>query len=123
MTDPHARVFKALGNPIRLKIFRLLLVEPLCNCELTVILDSSQSSISQHLKIMKNAGLIETFKLDQWIFYRAHGKKLSAAVDYACNLPVETDDVVLKEKIDKIITADYCSIRQPDGSLPENNQT
>ena len=121
MKETHARVFKALGNPIRLKIFRLLLVEPLCNCELTVILDSSQSSTSQHLKIMKNAGLIETFKLGQWTFYRARKKKLTAAVDYACSSPAKTEDIVLEKEINKIITADYCSIRQDDGSLPADS--
>jgi ArsR family transcriptional regulator len=51
--------FKALGEPTRLKILRLLAAQELCVCELEEILDMSQPRVSQHLKVLKQAGLVK----------------------------------------------------------------
>ncbi|HHV16036.1 MAG TPA: winged helix-turn-helix transcriptional regulator [Gelria sp.] len=51
--------FKALGEPTRLKILRLLAEQELCVCELEEILDMSQPRVSQHLKVLKQAGLVK----------------------------------------------------------------
>lgn len=50
--------FKALGEPTRLKIIRLLATQEMCVCELEEIMQISQPRISQHLKILKQAGLV-----------------------------------------------------------------
>ncbi|MGE5454319.1 MAG: ArsR/SmtB family transcription factor [Methylocystaceae bacterium] len=50
--------FKALGEPTRLRIVRLLAEKELCVCELEEIMEMSQPRISQHLKVLKHAGLI-----------------------------------------------------------------
>ncbi|MGR6835340.1 ArsR/SmtB family transcription factor [Syntrophomonas erecta] len=50
--------FKALGEPTRLRIFRILVEYELCVCELEQIMKISQPRISQHLKILKQAGLV-----------------------------------------------------------------
>lgn len=51
--------FKALGEPTRLKILRLLVEQELCVCDLEEILQISQPRISQHLKVLKQAGLVK----------------------------------------------------------------
>lgn len=51
--------FKALGEPTRLKILRLLAEQELCVCELEEILEMSQPRVSQHLKVLKQAGLVK----------------------------------------------------------------
>lgn len=50
--------FKALGEPTRLTILRLLVERELCVCDLEEILQMSQPRISQHLKVLKQAGLV-----------------------------------------------------------------
>lgn len=50
--------FKALGEPTRLKIVRMLAEQELCVCELEEVLQMSQPRISQHLKILKQVGLV-----------------------------------------------------------------
>lgn len=50
--------FKALGEPTRLRIIKLLSQKELCVCELEQIMQISQPRISQHLKILKQAGLV-----------------------------------------------------------------
>jgi len=51
-------LFKALGEPTRLRIVRLLAEQELCVCELEEIMEMSQPRISQHLKVLKHAGLV-----------------------------------------------------------------
>jgi ArsR family transcriptional regulator len=50
-------VFKALGEPTRLKIIKLLAGRDLCVCDLEEVMQISQPRISQHLKVLKSAGL------------------------------------------------------------------
>src|SRR4030066_99254 len=54
-----ARMFKALGNPVRLEILRLLAECQQCICgDIVAVLPLAQSTVSQHLKVLKEAGLI-----------------------------------------------------------------
>lgn len=52
-------VFKALGEPTRLIILRLLAEQELCVCDLEEVLEMSQPRISQHLKVLRQAGLVK----------------------------------------------------------------
>ncbi|MDD3365244.1 MAG: metalloregulator ArsR/SmtB family transcription factor [Syntrophomonas sp.] len=58
-------LFKALGEPTRLKIIKLLATKELCVCDLEEIMQISQPRISQHLKILKYAGLVNERKEGQ----------------------------------------------------------
>lgn len=64
------KVFKALGEPTRLKILRLLSVRPMYVCELESVLGMSQPRISQHLRVMKEAGILRESREAQKTFYR-----------------------------------------------------
>lgn len=63
-------IFKALGEPTRLKIVKLVTVQELCVCELVAILEMSQPRVSQHLKVLKNAGIVMERKEGQKSFYK-----------------------------------------------------
>jgi len=58
-------LFKALGEPTRLKIIKLLTARELCVCDLEEIMQISQPRISQHLKVLKYAGLVNERKEGQ----------------------------------------------------------
>ncbi len=80
------RFFKALADPVRLRLVRLLLVRPLCVCELTFILKLEQSRVSHHLRILRQAGLVEDERQGRWMIYRIAGpgpRALAAALDPA----------------------------------------
>jgi ArsR family transcriptional regulator len=62
--------FKALSDPTRLRIVRLLLERELCVCELTYILGMEQSRVSHQLRILRDAGLVEDDRESRWIIYR-----------------------------------------------------
>ena len=60
-------IFKALGDENRLRILLMLRQRPLCVCEIHEVLDIALSTLSAHLKHMKNTGLIEDEKDGRWV--------------------------------------------------------
>jgi ArsR family transcriptional regulator len=68
--SPEAMIFKALSDINRLKIIKLLKEGELCVCELTTALSTSQSTVSHHLSVLKNAGLIKERKEGKWSYFR-----------------------------------------------------
>jgi len=67
--DIWVKIFKALGEPTRLRILKVLSVRPMYVCELGEVLQISQPRISQHLRVMKEAGLLIEKKDAQRTFY------------------------------------------------------
>ena len=61
---------KALGYKTRYLIYHLIRKKEMCICELSTILDLSQPSISHHIKILEQAGLIEGVKSGKFIHYK-----------------------------------------------------
>lgn len=68
--DRQSRIFKALGDKIRLSILNLLSSREMCVCELMAALDLTQPTASHHLGILENAGVIKERKDGKWVFYR-----------------------------------------------------
>ena len=68
-----AHVLKALADPVRLRLLSLIGAheggEP-CVCDLTVAFDLTAPTISHHLKVLREAGLITSQRRGTWIYYR-----------------------------------------------------
>ena len=62
-------IAKALGDPTRVRIVAALRHGELCVCELVDALDISQSSLSSHLQICREVGVVTTRKESRWIYY------------------------------------------------------
>lgn len=77
------KVFKALGHPIRYEIVRFLIEEPKCVCELNEDVKFSQSNLSQHLRILKEAGILKSEKQGLKIFYSISNEKVKDIVENA----------------------------------------
>lgn len=67
---PQAQVFKALGHPGRLLIVEELSRGERCVCELAGMVGSEMPTVSRHLSILKNAGIVEDDKRGTQVFYR-----------------------------------------------------
>ena len=67
-----AGIFKALGHPVRVQMLDILSRHggQACVCDLESQFDLSQPTISHHLKVLRQAGLLITEQRGQWIFYR-----------------------------------------------------
>ena len=67
-----APVFKALADPVRLRLFSLIASfdgGEACVCDLTGEFDVSQPTISHHLKVLRDAGLVESERRGTWVYY------------------------------------------------------
>lgn len=86
---------KALGDPLRWRIVELLSCEELCVCHLAEELDVAQPLVSHHLKVLREAGLVESEKWRYWTYYRLRCSGLDAlaqrisAVTACCPAPGE----------------------------------
>ncbi|OFW82080.1 MAG: hypothetical protein A2201_08990 [Alicyclobacillus sp. RIFOXYA1_FULL_53_8] len=102
MTDTFedvAEVYKALADKTRLHMLALLAIDELCVCELVAILDMSQPSISQHLRKLRQAGLVKERKTAQWVFYSLDGAKFALLTQIVDSLPdVSTEIERLKSQ-------------------------
>jgi ArsR family transcriptional regulator len=68
-----AKVFKALGDPVRLRLLSMIASRgeggEVCVCELTPAFELSQPTISHHLKLLRQAGLIDCERRGTWVYY------------------------------------------------------
>ena len=67
--DQQSLIFKALAEPMRQKILYAVVEQPLCACLLREMLDITDSKLSYHLTILKDADLIVGNKQGSWIIY------------------------------------------------------
>lgn len=69
-----AAMFKALGDPVRLQLLSMIASHPggeACVCDLTPAFDLSQPTVSHHLKMLREAGLVGCERRGTWVFYWA----------------------------------------------------
>lgn len=68
--DARARIAKALAHPSRLMILEALKNREVCVCDLTELVGADQSTVSKHLAVLKQAGLVEDRKAGVMVFYK-----------------------------------------------------
>ena len=64
------RVMKALSDPTRVRILKMLQGGEFCVCEVTDALKLAQSTVSKHLRLLEQAGLLTFRKSGQWVYYK-----------------------------------------------------
>lgn len=77
-----ARGFAALADPARLRLFTLIASQqgPVCACSLVEPVGRSQPTVSHHLKVLYEAGLVDRERRGSWIWYRAVPGKVGELV-------------------------------------------
>jgi ArsR family transcriptional regulator len=76
-----APLLKALADPVRLRLMSLVASHPggeACVCDLNDAFDLSQPTISHHLKVLHDVGLVEREKRGVWVYYRAGTRALAS---------------------------------------------
>jgi ArsR family transcriptional regulator, arsenate/arsenite/antimonite-responsive transcriptional repressor len=77
-----ARVFKAMGDPVRLRLLSLIASHEggeACVCDLSEVFELTGPTISHHLKVLREAGLITGDRRGTWIYYRVQPDALQLA--------------------------------------------
>ena len=92
------KVFKALSDPNRLRIIKMLEVSKMCVCEITSLIKLAPSTISKHLSLLKDAGLIEDSKKGKWVYYNLSPQK--NVTDYLSFIKtrINDDETILKDR-------------------------
>jgi len=84
---PFLKVMKALSDPNRVKIIKLLQQKKMCVCELQGALGIAQPTVSKHLKILEEAGLVDYRKDGLWVnYFLANGRSSPYAASMLGNL-------------------------------------
>jgi ArsR family transcriptional regulator len=76
-----ASAFAALADPARLRLLSLIAAQPtgeVCACDLVEPLGKSQPTVSHHLKVLYEAGLVDRDKRGTWVWYRVVPERLAA---------------------------------------------
>ncbi|HEY2741621.1 MAG TPA: metalloregulator ArsR/SmtB family transcription factor [Gaiellaceae bacterium] len=79
-----ATALKTIADPARLRLLSLIQAQPdgeACVCHLTEPLGLSQPTVSHHLKVLHDAGLVGRERRGSWVFYRVHPEALAALRD------------------------------------------
>lgn len=79
--ETAARVFKALADPTRVRLLSLIASAPtgeVCVCDLVDGLDLSQPTISHHLRLLFDAGLVDRERRGTWAYYRLRPETVEA---------------------------------------------
>ena len=83
----HAqRCFHALSDETRLHLIELLRAGEQCVCDLTDSLETAQSRLSFHLRVLKDAGLVTDRRAGRWVYYAVDVAALDALLDFLAGL-------------------------------------
>lgn len=88
-------LFKALSNDTRLKIIHLLKKESLCACKILEDIDLSQSTVSHHMKILEECGIVNCTKKGKWHHYSLNTEILKSLELYFKDLIQEDNENIL----------------------------
>jgi ArsR family transcriptional regulator len=99
MVKQLEKIFKALGDRNRLRIVNMLSQKPMCVCEITYVLKLSQSTVSGHLRVLKEAELVADKKEGLWVEYHLNrGSAASARILELVNQSLREDPLAAGER-------------------------
>ena len=94
--EEMAKVFKALSDPNRIFILEMLKSGEKCACKILEELHIGQSTLSHHMKILCESGIVVSRKEGKWTYYSIS----SEGSKYACELLKELTQVISNKKCD-----------------------
>lgn len=91
------KTFKALSDPNRIRILKMLQVRSLCVCEITEVLHLAASTVSKHLSILRDAEFIIDEKEGKWVWYKLNDEESGLYVNQL--LPLLENWLAENEKV------------------------
>jgi len=114
---------KALSDQGRLRALLLLRNGELCLCQIIEILELAPSTVSKHMSILKQAGLVESRKEERWNYFRLPGRNTNLLIEKIINLvagelagtPTAANDQKRLAKVLSVTPVELCKTHK---SLP-----
>jgi ArsR family transcriptional regulator len=115
MKRTYVNIFKALSDPNRIRIVKMLAERELCMCEVREVLNLSSSTVSKHLTILRDAGLLLDSKDGKWVNFRLSDKPENAFLRSLIALlkkSFDDDDAIREDaiKLRRVDRAKICSM-------------
>jgi DNA-binding transcriptional ArsR family regulator len=108
-------VFKALSDENRVRALLALHQQELCVCQIVEMLDLAPSTVSKHMSILKNAGLVLASKRGRWVYYRLSGTDAPTGIKRAIEWGIhalEDEGVLLGLERSQQVRADSKKLKE-----------
>lgn len=92
--ETESKIFKALSEPIRLQILKMISCKEMCSCNLLEYLSISQSTLSHHMKVLMKCGLVTGRKEATWTHYSINKKVVNDLNNFIFTLTQSTSDCI-----------------------------
>ena len=119
-TDDLTQIFKSLAHPTRLAILDILRDEEQCVCHLEAVLGQRQAYISQHLMVLREAGLVADRRDGSRIYYRVVRPGIYQRLDFRAALLAQGDRGSYPASIESC-PCPHCQVSHDDQISPSNN--
>ena len=94
-----AKLFKVLSDPVRLQIVDLISCREMCACEILEYLSITQSTLSHHMKVLKECGLVNSRKDATWMNYSLNSDFVNEFKTTLDKITSDTEECLCKKKI------------------------
>ncbi|MCI1954921.1 MAG: metalloregulator ArsR/SmtB family transcription factor [Oscillospiraceae bacterium] len=96
----HTKVFKALGDPKRAMIVDMLSCGELCACKILEKFEMSQSTLSHHMKILCECGLVKGREEGKWTYYSLDADTVSKTQRFLHDITSDQENCICRENTD-----------------------
>ncbi|MFZ5945374.1 MAG: ArsR/SmtB family transcription factor [Bacillota bacterium] len=96
--DDNAKIIKALSEPNRLKIIDILSCGEKCACDILEDFNFTQPTLSHHMKVLMECGLVDLRKEGQWSYYSLNNGNCNKLILFLMNIVTDTDECICKDK-------------------------
>ena len=96
--DDNAKIIKALSDPNRLKIIDILSCGEKCACNILEEFDFTQPTLSHHMKVLMDCGIVNCKKEGVWSYYSLNNTNCNKLMLFIMNLITDTDKCICKDK-------------------------
>lgn len=92
----NIKVFKALGDPKRAMIVNMLSCEELCACDILEKFEMSQSTLSHHMKILRECGLVKGREEGKWTYYSLDEDTISKTKQFFSSITSDKENCICR---------------------------
>ncbi len=96
--EENSKIMKAVSDPNRLKIIDILSCGEKCACDILEYFNFTQPTLSHHMKVLIDCGLVDSRKEGIWNYYSLNRSNCNKLVLFLMNLVTDTEDCICKDK-------------------------
>jgi len=100
--DDSAKIIKTFSDASRLKIIDILSCGEKCACDILEHFEFTQPTLSHHMKVLMDAGIVKCRKDGLWSYYSLNNNNCNKIILFLMNLITDKDDCICKDKIETV---------------------